>query len=68
MPNYKAYVCMRNDQVYIIDLKELQVEQQLKITAFRIIKEIPHTNQETLYAISSKSEISLLKNNSLKCR
>jgi hypothetical protein len=25
IPNYRAYVCMRNDHIYIIDLKELHV-------------------------------------------
>lgn len=68
IPNHRAYVCMRNEHVYIINLKELQVEQELKLTAFRIIKEIPHSKKDKLYVIAAKSEICLLKDNCIKCR
>lgn len=64
----RAYVCLRNDYLYLINLKVLQVEQSLNISNYRIVKSIPQTKGEKMYALSSKNEVSLLKNNMIKCR
>jgi hypothetical protein len=65
---FRAYVCMRNDCIYLIALKELQVEQHLNIRGYRIIKTIPLKKDTAVYALASKSDVSLLKNNVISCR